>query len=217
MATATKTKRGRPSLAELADRVGTREGILQAARSLMITNNSADFSLSEIARMTGQSPALVQYHFGSKEGLLMAVIEIDAAKAVRELKALDAADLPVLTKMRLHIEGIVNAYFEAPYANRLLHTLTQNCGPAIAQQVSDIFLRPIADFQRKLLAQGQDAGVFGDVDPMNFHFILLGSCDHFFSRQGMLAHVFGKQEITPELKNAYAKTLANIVLSGILA
>ena len=62
-----KNKRGRPSLVELSERVNTREGLLQAARNLMITKNSADFSLSQIAKITGQSPALVKYHFGNKE------------------------------------------------------------------------------------------------------------------------------------------------------
>jgi hypothetical protein len=44
-----KNKRGRPSLAAMAARVNTREGLLQAARNLMISGDSVDFSLSQIA------------------------------------------------------------------------------------------------------------------------------------------------------------------------
>lgn len=211
-----KNKRGRPTLADLSERVDTREGLLQAARNLMIAKNSADFSLSQIAKITGQSPALVKYHFGNKEGLLMALIEIDAEKAIKGLEALKASDLPVLAKMRAHVGGMVTAYFEAPYAHRLLHTLMQNSGSDIAGKVCEIFLHPIANFQRDLLMQGQVAGVFQAVDPVNFHFILLGSCDYFFSRQGTLVHVFGIEEITSEIKKSYAQTLTDIIMSGIL-
>ena len=209
-----KAKRGRPTLVDMAARIDTRAGLLQAARNLMLSSDSVDFSLSQIAGLTGQSPALVQYHFGSKQGLLLALIELDAAKAVQEMQGLTALDLPVAKKMRLHIGGMVNAYFEAPYANRLLHALMQ--GPN-AQAVSEIFLQPIANFQRALLKQGESEGVFRAVDPMGFFFIILGSCDQFFSRRGKMAHVFGVDDISEEVKRGYMQTLTEVVMAGIAA
>jgi TetR/AcrR family transcriptional regulator len=211
-----RQKRGRPSREDMATRTATRDGLLQAARDLMIKKDGVEFSLVEIAKLTNQSPALIKYHFGNKEGLLLALIELDAIKAVDEMAALTARDLPVATKMALHIGGMINAYFDAPYANRLLNAVMQNATAQSAQRVSDIFLRPIANFQRDLLQRGQNEGVFREVDPMNFYFLILGSCDHFFSRRSALEHVFGIAHVTYPIKQHYTQTLVDVVMAGIL-
>lgn len=214
-APARAAKRGRPSRADLASRVGAREALLKATSDLMIAKDSVDFSLSEVAEMTGQSPALVKYYFGSKEGLLLALIELDAAEAVEQLRQLRAMDLPAVTKLRMHIGGLVNAYFRAPYGNRLLHTLTQDASLESAQYVAKIFLQPIADLQRELLAKGVEEGVIKAIDPMHFYFMVLGACDQFFSRRGALSLVFGQTEITKEMKVSYARTVTDVVLNGL--
>lgn len=210
-------RRGRPSLVEMADRGETRLGLLKAARDLMIANDTVDFTLSQLASATGQSPALVKYHFGNKEGLLLALIELDATTAVAGMTALQATDLPVEQQMRLHIHGLINAYFRAPYANRLLQALMQSSSPEEARRVSDSFMKPVADFQAGLLERGVREGVFRPMEPIEFFFIVVGSCDHFFSRRSAMAHLFGVDEINADLKNSYSRTLADIVMKGIAA
>lgn len=54
----------------------TREAILETARSLLVNEGAASFSLREVARRTKLSPAAMYRHFASKEALL------DAATAI---------------------------------------------------------------------------------------------------------------------------------------
>ncbi|MGE4323710.1 MAG: TetR/AcrR family transcriptional regulator [Sphingobium sp.] len=84
----------------------TREYLIQAAADVMIAKDSADISLSEIADKTGLSAALVQYHFGNKEGLLVALLERDGAKALGQLRQLEAMDLSAPAKLRIHVGGL---------------------------------------------------------------------------------------------------------------
>ena len=208
-------RRGRPPLNSLPDGVGTRLYLMQAASEIMIAKDGAEVSLSEIAEQTKLSPALVQYHFGSKEGLLLALIERDGAQAVEQLRELAQSDLSTTSKLRLHVGGLINAYFRAPYMNRLLNILMQNEETATSRRVGEIFIKPIVDFQRTLLEQGQREGVFRSVSPVDFYFMVVGACDHLFARRRALSSVFGIEEVTPELKRNYARTVTNILLLGI--
>lgn len=212
-----KAKRGRPKRADVELRGNTREGLLQAASELMISKNSVDISLAEVAEITNKSAGLIVYHFSNKEGLLLALLERDAAKAVEQLRELSGMKLPVQKKMRMHIGGLINAYYKTPYANRLLHELMQNASSESAQRVSEIFLKPIADFQRDLLEQGLREGVFREVDPTDFYFIVVGACDHLFARRCVLTHIFDIGEITEHIKKRYSHSLVDMVMAGILA
>ncbi len=48
--------------------------LLKAAGELMTERNSIDISLSELAKKSGINAALVKYHFGNKDGLLLALL-----------------------------------------------------------------------------------------------------------------------------------------------
>ena len=56
----------------------TAERLLVAASELMIERSSIEVSLSDIAQKSGVNAALVKYHFGNKDGLLLALLSRDA-------------------------------------------------------------------------------------------------------------------------------------------
>src|ERR1700694_1807348 len=62
-----------------AGRSTTAEKLLVAASELMIERSSIDVSLSDIAQKSGVNAALVKYHFGNKDGLLLVLLARDAA------------------------------------------------------------------------------------------------------------------------------------------
>jgi AcrR family transcriptional regulator len=58
----------------------TRETILATARSLLVNEGAASFSLREVARRTKLSPAAMYRHFASKEAMLDAVCAVGFQK-----------------------------------------------------------------------------------------------------------------------------------------
>lgn len=210
-----RKKRGRPPLKQSPGRLDTRDYLMQAASELMISKDGADVSLSEIAEKSGLSPALVQYHFGSKEGLLLALIERDGLAGIDKLAALSKADVPAIDKLRLHVGGLINAYFRAPYMNQLLNILMRGDETETSRRVGELIIKPIVDFQAHLLEQGRREGVFCEVPPVEFYFMTVGACDHLFARRGALNQVFGIPEVTETLKRDYARFLIDTVLRGI--
>src|SRR5579863_10393504 len=104
-------------------RNATAEKLLVAASALMIERASIEISLSDIAQKSGVNAALVKYHFGNKDGLLLALLARDAATEIDHLEYLLAQPLSPTAKLKLHIGGIIRAYWRFPYMNRLIHYL----------------------------------------------------------------------------------------------
>src|SRR5947207_14988814 len=163
-----------------AARNTTAEKLLVAASELMIERSSIDVSLSDIAQKSGVNAALVKYHFGNKDGLLLALFARDAATEVAHLEYLLAQPITPTAKLKLHIAGIIRAYHQFPYMNRLIHYLLHESNPKAADEVSKFFVAPLLDFHRRLLAEGISRGEFRDIDPVFYYTSLIGACDHLF-------------------------------------
>src|SRR6201996_1775157 len=156
----------------------TAEKLLVAASELMIERASIEVSLSDIAQKSGVNAALVKYHFGNKDGLLLALLARDAATEMSQLEYLLAQKITPTAKMRLHIGGIIRAYHQFPYMNRLIHYLLPESTAEAAHEVSKFFVAPLLDFHRRLLAEGIKAGEFRQIDPVLFYTSLIGACAH---------------------------------------
>ncbi|MBI5132415.1 MAG: TetR family transcriptional regulator [Rhodopseudomonas palustris] len=194
----------------------TADKLLVAAGELMIERNSVEISLSEIAQKSGVNAALVKYHFGNKDGLLLALLERDAANEMTHLDFLLAQPLSATTKLKLHIAGIIKAYHQFPYLNRLIHYLLHGQNREAADEVTKFFVGPLLDFHRGLIAEGVAAGEFRDVDPVLFYTTLIGACDHlFFGRQTMM-RAAGVGPVTDEVCRAYIGHIEQIILGGLL-
>ena len=85
--------------------------LLKAAGELMIERDTIDISLSELAKRSGINAALVKYHFGNKNGLLLALLTRDARSQIAKLDTLMQQPLSPTEKLRLHVAGVINAYY----------------------------------------------------------------------------------------------------------
>src|SRR5580692_1118796 len=132
----------------------TAEKLLVAASELMIERSSIELSLSDIAQKSGVNAALVKYHFGNKDGLLLALLARDAATEVTQLEYLLAQPITPTEKLKLHIGGIIRAYHRFPYMNRLIHYLLHESSAEAADEVSKFFVAPLLGFHRRLLSEG---------------------------------------------------------------
>src|ERR1700758_972981 len=194
----------------------TAEKLLVAASELMIERASIEISLSDIAQKSGVNAALVKYHFGNKDGLLLALLARDAATEMSQLEYLLAQPITPTAKLRLHIGGIIRAYHQFPYMNRLIHYLLHESTPEAADEVSKFFVAPLLDFHRRRLAEGIKAGEFRQIDPVLFYTSLIGACDHLFFGRHAMSRASGVGPVTEEVCRDYIKHMEALICTGML-
>jgi len=183
---------------------GARERLLDAAASLIIERQAIDISLADIAARSGLNSALVKYYFGSKTGLLVALLQRDAARALTEMDDLLAMNISPGQQMRLHLRGIMNTYRRSPYLNRLLHAMLNGPDQAVRREVHRLLVQPVFECQRRILADGIACGEFRAVDHGIFYLSAIGACDQFMqtetvllpTRDGVDLDAFQEQYIT---------------------
>jgi len=199
-----------------AGRNATAEKLLVAASDLMIERSSIDVSLSDIAQKSGANAALVKYHFGNKDGLLLALLARDAATELTNLEYLLAQPITATAKLKMHIAGIIRAYHRFPYMNRLIHYLLHETSDESADEVSKFFVAPLLDFHRRLLADGVKAGEFRDIDPVLFYTSLIGACDHLFFGRHAMSRATGVGPVTDEVCRDYIRHMEALICGGML-
>ena len=194
----------------------TAEKLLVAASELMIERAGIEISLSDIAQKSGVNAALVKYHFGNKDGLLLALLARDAATEMAQLDYLWAQPITPTAKLKLHIAGIIRAYHQFPYMNRLIHYLLHESNGPAADEVSKFFVAPLLDFHRRLLAEGIKAGEFRKVDPVLFYTSLIGACDHLFFGRRAMSRATGVGPVTDEVCRQYIRHVEALICGGLL-
>jgi AcrR family transcriptional regulator len=212
---------GSPLNAELPTRLppaksSTAEKLLVAASELMIGRASIEVSLSDIAQKSGVNSALVKYHFGNKDGLLLALLARDAATEMAQLEYLLARPIAPTAKLKLHIAGIIRAYHQFPYMNRLIHYLLHESSAEAAAEVSKFFVAPLLDFHRRLLAEGIKCGEFRKIDPVLFYTSLIGACDHLFFARHAMSRASGVGPVTDEVCRQYIRHMEALICGGML-
>jgi TetR/AcrR family transcriptional regulator len=198
-----------------ADEAPVRERLLNAVGELMAERDSIDVTIAEIAARASANVALVSYYFGGRDGLLLALAKQDADDALNRLEKLMRSDYGPEDKLRKHIVGVVMTFFRRPYLNRLLHALIRNTNLAVAVQVSNFFVRPLAEARKRILNEGIERGVFREIDPMLAHCMIDGACAQLFASQTQLQVVFGIERIDEELSRRHAETVADLIIRGL--
>ncbi len=199
-----------------AGRDATAEKLLDAASELMIARSSIEISLSDIAQKSGANAALVKYHFGNKDGLLLALLARDAATEVANLEYLLAQPISPTAKLKLHISGIIRAYHRFPYMNRLIHYLLHESSAEAADEVSKFFVAPLLDFHRRLIGEGVAQGEFRAVDPVLFYTSLIGACDHLFFGRHAMSRAIGVGPVNDDVCRQYIAHMEALICGGIL-
>ncbi|KCZ96994.1 TetR family transcriptional regulator [Hyphomonas polymorpha PS728] len=209
---------GTPENIELVDAVAERSGremLLEAAGELMSEIGSIDVSLHQIAKRAGVTAPLVKYHFGSKDGLLLALAQRDTAQSIKQLTELMAMNLDPATKLRVHIQGIIRTYSRFPYLNRLLEHFLDDPEAEGTRQIWSSFLLPLIEAQKQIITAGIAAGQFREVDYKYVYFLINGACQYIFSTRITLREMIGEKKVGQELAREYAAFAAETVLRGM--
>jgi len=148
-----------------------RARILAAAIAEFAARGYDGTSMDAIAGRTHTTRALINYYFGSKEKLYLAVLQ-NVYSEIREAEnELDLDHLPPPQAMRRIVEFTFDYYVQHEYFVRLVVAENQAKGAHLKRSPALRRLnRPIVDRLGGVIARGRAGGDFRlDVDPLDVH------------------------------------------------
>lgn len=144
-----------------SDRSGREMEIIRSAYRNMARRGSHRMSLQDVADEAGVSKALVLYHFGSKEALLLAAMKWAVERtAVRIREGLESEETP-----SDQIGALIDAIFIDPEANRDFYLfyldLIEHAGrvPSFSE-LSVVLTEIINGLYGDVIAEGVEKGMF---------------------------------------------------------
>jgi AcrR family transcriptional regulator len=148
-----------------------RAQILLAALDEFAGRGFKGASMDAIAARTHTTRALINYYFGSKEKLYLAVLELVYAEIREAESALDLDHLAPVDAIRRYVEFTFNYYLDHEGFVRLVVAENQARGRHLKKSRAMRSLnRPVIDLLGRVIARGQRAGSFRtDVDPVEIH------------------------------------------------
>jgi len=191
------------------------EQLLDATASLLSERTALDVSLSDIAKRSGLNSALIKYYFGNKGGLLLALLERDSKVAMAALAHLVAMRVSAEQKLKIHVSGLINAFYRAPYLNRLIHYMIAYGDDVSSRRVVTMFREPMVAAYEAIIAQGVAEGHFRPVDPTLLYHSLTGACEHIFNAASSAPSARGEPKMSEEMKQRHIEHVTEIFLRGL--
>lgn len=180
----------------------TRDALLEAARSLFARHGFAGASVRDVAAAAGANPALVRYHFGSKQGLYEQVI----AEAMGALRDRIATAIAGAGGPREAIKHALDAYVDHLVADpefpRLVQRGVLDRDPVVLR-IADDHLRPLAGLIAPFA--GMQAGA------TDFALTLFGAAVAPVLYAPLLDTLFGEDPLAPDAVARRRQHLAALV------
>ena len=148
-----------------------RARILAAATAEFASRGVKGASMDAIAARTSTTRALINYYFGSKDKLYLAVLERVYAEIRDAERDLDLDHQSPGEAIRSIVEFTYNYYVGHEYFVRLVVAENQAKGRHLKRIPSlSAVNRPIVDLLDSVIARGQAEGAFrADIDPVEVH------------------------------------------------
>jgi TetR/AcrR family transcriptional regulator len=213
-ATAPGTRRARRR-----DSVATREALIAAGTELFAERGYDGVPVSAIAGKAGVNKAMINYHFGGKRKLYLAILTATFAEIVAGVERLAESTRPAPEVLRelVAMVGEVATRRHPHFCTMMLREVVAG-GKHLESEVMDKPVRMLEAVQ-SIVARGVREGDFRPVDPLLTHLSLVGSLVFFFATRRFRERVFAKRrpELAPPDPDAFVKYTQELLTHGLAA
>jgi AcrR family transcriptional regulator len=167
-------------------------------------------SVREIARVAGVDPALMAHHFGSKEGLWIAVVEQLAAQLmplIETTKQLRSSRMSQHERIKQGLMLFIDNLFEDPDIGMFFSTATTEQGNRFNMLIERL-LGPYRDAFVPLLLDAIEAGKIKPHDPELMLQMMINAISHTVSYH----HVLGRFSTLPDHPEKFKQGVLDIAL-----
>ena len=201
------------------DAAATRDALLTAGAELFAERGYEGVPVAAIAQKAGVNKAMINYHFGGKRKLYLAIVSATFAEIVADVEALAASPRPAPEALRelVAVVGELASRRHPHFCAMMLREVMAG-GKHLDPEVIDKPARILGAVQR-IVARGVRDGDFRPVDPLMTHLSLVGSLVFFFATTRFRERVLANRRpaIKPPEAAAYVKHIQDLLTHGLAA
>jgi TetR/AcrR family transcriptional regulator len=201
------------------DSVATREALVAAGTELFAERGYDGVPVAAIADKAGVNKAMINYHFGGKRKLYVAIVNATFSEIVASVERLAAATRPAPDVLRelVALVGEVATRHHPHFCTMMLREVVSG-GKHLEPEVMDKPVRMLEAVQ-SIVARGVREGDFRPVDPLLTHLSLVGSLVFFFATRRFRERVFAKRRpaVAPPDPVAFVKYTQELLTHGLAA
>jgi len=172
-----------------------------------------------IADRAGVNKAMVNYHFGGKRGLYLAIVGAIFAEIVSRVESLAESPRPAPELLRELVAAVGElATRRHPHFCTMMLREVLASGGRFEPELVDKPVRLLAAVQR-IVARGVREGDFRPVDPLLTHLSLVGSLVFFFATARFRERVLADRRLAIEPPDAvaYVRHIQDLITHGLAA
>jgi len=195
----------------------SRERILDASLVEFAKHGYEGATTASVARRIGVTQPLIHYHFGSKEALWRAAVELGFSQMATLLEGVtdEASSSDPREQLRTIVRRFVTFSARHPEVSRLIIAESAVPGPRL-EWMTEKHLRPLIRMIEETFRSGRDAGIVKDLSLESLIFVFLGALPHFFDGAPLIGLLWGIDPTDPAHVSAYADTLVEVLTAGLL-
>jgi TetR/AcrR family transcriptional regulator len=201
------------------DAGATREALRAAGTKLFAERGYDGVPVAAIAEKAGVNKAMINYHFGGKRKLYLAIVNATFAEMVERVERLAESPRPAPEVLRELVAGVGDMarrrhpHFFTMFLREVL-TGAKHFDRGVIDQPARIF-----GAVQRIVARGVREGDFRPVDPLLTHLSLVGSLVFFFATAPFRERVLAKRQpaIKPPDAAAYVKHIQDLLTHGLAA
>jgi TetR/AcrR family transcriptional regulator len=201
------------------DPEASREALLAAGTALFAERGYEGTPVSAIAERARVNKALINYYFGGKRELYLAIVTAAFTDVVTRAETLTASDRPAPELLRDLIALIAETAMQRnPHFPTMMLREVLAGGRHLRSETLAYPLR-VAEVVRRIVERGVREGSFRSVDPLLTHLSLVGSLLFFFATARLRARVFAEGRVNANAPDsaAYVKHIQELITHGLAA
>ena len=201
------------------DAAATREALLRAGAELFAERGYDGVPVAVVAQRAGVNKAMINYHFGGKRKLYLAIVRLTFAEIVASVERLAESTRPAPEVLRELVAVVGEAASRRhPHFCAMMMREVVTGGEHLDPALMDHPARILAAVQR-IVARGVRQGDLRTVDPLLTHLSLVGSLVFFFAtarfRERLLAG--RRPPMRPPDAAAYVRHIQDLLTHGLAA
>ena len=201
------------------DAAATREALLAAGTALFAERGYDGVPVAAIAQCAGVNKAMINYHFGGKRGLYLAIVSATFAEILASVERLAESARPAPDVLRdlVAVLGELVSRRHPHFCAMMLREVVAG-GKHLEPELIEQPARMLAAVQR-IVARGVQEGDLRPVDPLLTHLSLVGSLVFFFATERFRARVLAARRpaVPAPQATAYVAHIQDLLTHGLAA